>query len=149
MVRTIDLSRIRDLTSFDGGCIALSISESSRILPRVRRVYACPVSAGVLTTFVFADVEGSTAVIDRLGDGVGVATMLRQLDELSQRVHDYGGELIKSTGDGLLITFDSPRQAVAFAVAAQRALAGSHQRSGLGSTRVRPSGAATIRWVGR
>ena len=79
----------------------------------------------MLTTFVFADVEGSTGVIDRLGDEVGVASMLRQLDELSRRVHEYGGQVLKSTGDGLLMTFESPRQAVAFGMAAQRALADS------------------------
>jgi len=58
------------------------------------------VVAGVLTTFVFADVVGSTGVIDRLGDEVGVASTMRQLDELSQRIHDYGGRLIKPPGMG-------------------------------------------------
>ena len=51
--------------------------------------------------------------------------MLGQLSELSTRVTEYGGRVVKGTGDGLLITFDSPRRAVAFAVAAQQALAGS------------------------
>ena len=112
------------------------ISVSSRIRRGVRPAYALFVpggrAAGPLTTFVFADVEGSTTVFDRLGDDVGVPSVVRQLDELTERVEDYGGRIVKSTGDGLLLTFESPRQAVSFSLAAQRALVGSVPRVRIG-----------------
>ena len=89
-------------------------------------------AAGALTTFVFADIEGSTTVFDRLGDDAGVPSVMRQLDELAERVEDYGGRIVKSTGDGFLLAFDSPRQAVSFSLAAQRALSGTVPRVKIG-----------------
>ena len=64
----------------------------------------------------------------RVGDGAGLASVSGQLDVVRERVEAYGGSLVKSTGDGLLLTFSSPRQAVSFALASQRALAGSAPR---------------------
>ena len=55
-----------------------------------------------------------------------------ELDELAERVDGYGGRIVKSTGDGMLVTFESPRQAVSFALAAQRALVGSVPRVKIG-----------------
>ena len=77
---------------------------------------------------VFVDIEGSTALLDRVGDASGVASVRRQLDVVAERIEGYGGRVVKSTGDGFLLTFSSPRQAVAFALASQRALAGSLPR---------------------
>jgi class 3 adenylate cyclase/DNA-binding CsgD family transcriptional regulator/tetratricopeptide (TPR) repeat protein len=85
-----------------------------------------------LTTVVFVDVEGSTSLLDRVGDRTGLASVARQLDAVSELVAEYGGQAVKSTGDGLLITFASPRQAVLFAVASQRRLAGSAPRVRIG-----------------
>ena len=81
-----------------------------------------------LVTMVFADVEGSTALLRRVGDEAGLASVRSQLEVVSERVEAYGGSQVKSTGDGFLLTFWSPRQAVAFALASQRALAGSAPR---------------------
>lgn len=81
-----------------------------------------------LTTVVFADVEGSTALVDRIGDIAGTTAVLRQLERVRERIDDYGGREVKSLGDGLMLTFGSPRQAVGFALATQRALAASTPR---------------------
>ena len=93
------------------------------------RSYAVVVKSGEsdvgLTTVVFADVEGSTALVDRVGDVAGTAAVIRQLDRLRERIDAYGGREVKSLGDGLMLTFGSPRQAVNFALATQRALVGS------------------------
>lgn len=78
-----------------------------------------------LVTVVFADVAGSTGLVDRLGDDAGTLAVARQLGVLRDRLADHGGHEVKALGDGLLLTFDSPRQAIGFAVAAQRALARS------------------------
>ena len=97
-----------------------------------RRAYARVVddraTTSGLTTVVFVDIEGSTALLDRVGDDAGVASVRRQLDVVAERIEAYGGRVVKSTGDGFLMTFSSPRQAVAFALASQRALAGSLPR---------------------
>jgi class 3 adenylate cyclase len=85
-----------------------------------------------LTTVVFVDVEGSTAVIDRLGDAAGTQAVLRQLAVARERLAPHGGREVKSLGDGLLLTFGSPRQAVAFGVSCQRALGTSAPRIRIG-----------------
>lgn len=89
-------------------------------------------SDGGLTTVVFADVEGSTALLDRVGDQDGTASIHRQLDVLRERVANYDGAEVKSLGDGLMLTFSSPRQAVLFALASQRALTGTAPRIRIG-----------------
>ena len=85
-----------------------------------------------LTTVVFADLEGSTALVDRVGDVAGTTAVIRQLDRLRERIDAYGGREVKSLGDGLMLTFGSPRQAVNFALATQRALVGSSPRVRIG-----------------
>ncbi len=78
-----------------------------------------------LVTVAFVDVEGSTALIDRLGDSAGTAAVQGQIDRIRNLTADYNGFEVKSLGDGLLVTFTSPSQAVRWALACQRALAGT------------------------
>jgi class 3 adenylate cyclase/DNA-binding CsgD family transcriptional regulator/tetratricopeptide (TPR) repeat protein len=87
--------------------------------------------AGVVTV-VFVDVEGSTDLLQRVGDGVGTATVNTQLDRVRSELGASGGREVKSLGDGLHLTFASPRSAVGFALAAQRALADSMPRVRIG-----------------
>ena len=81
-----------------------------------------------LVTVVFVDVEGSTALIERLGDEAGTAAVQRQLAAVRERIKPYGGAEVKSLGDGVMLTFTSPRSAVAFALAAQRAVGNTTPR---------------------
>ena len=85
-----------------------------------------------LVTVVFVDVEGSTALIDRVGDAAGTEAVGRQLRQARDRIDDYGGREVKSLGDGLMLTFGSPRQAVVFALATQRAVAESSPQIRIG-----------------
>ncbi|MGD9703897.1 MAG: AAA family ATPase [Acidimicrobiia bacterium] len=81
-----------------------------------------------LTTLVFVDVERSTELLQRIGDDAGSASIGATLDVVRDHVAPYGGHEVKSLGDGLLLTFSSPRQAVSFSLVAQRALADSALR---------------------
>jgi class 3 adenylate cyclase/DNA-binding CsgD family transcriptional regulator/tetratricopeptide (TPR) repeat protein len=85
-----------------------------------------------LTTVVFVDVEGSTNLLRSRGDDAGTVAIRRSLDAARDRAEPYGGRVVKSLGDGLLLTFPSPRRAVAFALASQRALQGSVPRVRIG-----------------
>ena len=85
-----------------------------------------------LVTVVFVDLEGSTALVERLGDEAGTAALRTQLDALRERIEPYGGREVKSLGDGLMLAFSSPRSAVGFALASQRALAGTTPRVRIG-----------------
>jgi len=81
-----------------------------------------------LLTILFTDVEGSTALHAEKGDAEA-RRILGACDELVRRqVRDHGGREIKSTGDGFMIAFTSPRKAVACALAIQHATRGQAVR---------------------
>jgi class 3 adenylate cyclase len=72
-------------------------------------------------TFLFTDIEGSTELIRQLGDGYGqVLDDHRRL--LRERLGEAGGREMDTQGDAFFFSFTRARDAVAGAVAAQRAL---------------------------
>jgi class 3 adenylate cyclase len=86
-----------------------------RPLPRPMRV---------LSTVLFTDIVGSTERASRLGDRRW-RELLNAHDELARRlVEEFGGQLIKMTGDGILATFDSPGRGVRCATALRDQLRG-------------------------
>jgi len=77
--------------------------------------------APLLRTLVLCDLADSTALTERLGD-LRAAELFRRHDRLARTlVHQFGGREIDKT-DGFLMMFDRPIEAVAFALAYQRAL---------------------------
>lgn len=73
-------------------------------------------------TLVFSDVEGSTALNLELGDA-RFDEVIRAHERLARRLaREHDGRLVKSQGDGLMLAFKRPADAVRFAVAFQRAL---------------------------
>jgi class 3 adenylate cyclase len=66
----------------------------------------------VLATVLFTDIVGSTRLAAELGDRRWRA-LLEVHDELAGRmVEHWGGRLVKTTGDGILATFDGPGRAI-------------------------------------
>src|SRR5919204_757066 len=73
-------------------------------------------------TFLFSDVEGSTALLRKLRDGYG--TVIGEHEQLLRAAWaQAGGRELDADGDSFFVAFRRPRQAVDAAVAAQRALA--------------------------
>lgn len=65
-----------------------------------------------LKALLFTDIVGSTVYLERLGDRDWSA-VLRMHDEISAiRSAQYGGSVVKSTGDGILAVFANPANAV-------------------------------------
>ena len=78
----------------------------------------------VLATVLFTDVVGSTERAARLGDRRW-RELLEVHDELAGRlVEQFGGRLVKTTGDGILATFDGPGRAIRCAAALRDELTG-------------------------
>jgi YVTN family beta-propeller protein len=76
-------------------------------------------------TFLFSDIEGSTRLLRMLGDSY--RDVLEQHQRLLRKTfEDSNGQEIDTQGDSFFVAFARARDAVAAAVAAQRALA-SHQ----------------------
>jgi class 3 adenylate cyclase len=78
----------------------------------------------VLATVVFTDIVGSTERAARLGDRRW-RELLGVHDELAGRlVEEFYGQLVKTTGDGILATFDGPGRAIRCVAAFRDELAG-------------------------
>jgi len=86
-------------------------------------------------TFFFSDIEGSTRLIQRLGEGYP-QVLLAHHTVLRQALAANGGHELRTEGDSFFIVFDSALQACAGAAAAQKALQ-SHQWPERGEVRVR------------
>jgi class 3 adenylate cyclase len=84
-------------------------------------------------TFVFTDIEGSTAMLQRLGDGF--VDVLEEHNNSVRSAFSKGVE-VRSEGDVFFYVFSSAPDAVLAAVDAQRRLAGVVWPEG-GSVRVR------------
>jgi class 3 adenylate cyclase/pimeloyl-ACP methyl ester carboxylesterase len=75
----------------------------------------------VLATVLFADIVDSTRRAAQMGDH-GWRRVLDEHDEMAQRiVVQHRGNLVKTTGDGILATFDGPGRAIRCALAFEAA----------------------------
>jgi class 3 adenylate cyclase len=78
----------------------------------------------LLATVLFTDIVGSTQQAAHLGDRRW-RELLELHDQAARRwVETFGGRLVKSTGDGILATFDSPARAIRCATALAEDLGG-------------------------
>jgi predicted ATPase/class 3 adenylate cyclase len=75
-----------------------------------------------VVAFLFTDVEGSTRLLERLGDGYG-AVRDRHDAVLRSAIAADGGRVVDTAGDGFFAVFPTPQRAVTAAVQAQRGLA--------------------------
>lgn len=73
-------------------------------------------------TIFFSDIEGSTALNERLGDGVWVKLLDRHDKLIRARVKLHQGQVVKSQGDGFMVAFADPGQAVRCGIDVQRDL---------------------------
>jgi len=76
---------------------------------------------GGTVTFLFTDIEGSTRLLQELGDAYGDVVRDHRL-LLRESLGDKGGTEVDTQGDAFFYSFPRARDAVAGAVAAQRAL---------------------------
>jgi class 3 adenylate cyclase len=74
----------------------------------------------MLATVLFTDIVSSTERAGELGDWRW-RELLNVHDELTSRVvEEFGGRLVKTTGDGILATFDGPAPRRRLAAARRR-----------------------------
>jgi class 3 adenylate cyclase len=87
----------------------------------------------VLATILFTDIVESTIVAHRLGDQAWKALLDRHDQLCEDSIRRHRGRLIKSTGDGVLATFDGPSRGIACAreIADRARALGVHVRCGL------------------
>ena len=71
-------------------------------------------------TILFADVSGSTHIIETVGDVEGRAFVAEILDKLARVTKLFRGEVIKTMGDEVMSSFHAPLDAIVAAVEMQR-----------------------------
>jgi class 3 adenylate cyclase/pimeloyl-ACP methyl ester carboxylesterase len=83
-----------------------------------------PESARVLSTVLFTDIVGSTKQAGRLGDRRWRELLAVHDDTARRVVEEFQGQLVKTTGDGILATFDGPGRGIRCAAAFRDELRG-------------------------
>jgi predicted ATPase/class 3 adenylate cyclase len=81
-----------------------------------------PIAPGGALTFLFTDVEGSTRLWEQYPREMQ-GSLERHDVLLRSAIADADGDVVKTTGDGLMAVFGTPLGAVSAAIAAQRTLA--------------------------
>jgi class 3 adenylate cyclase len=68
-------------------------------------------------TFLFTDLQGSTAMYDRIGDATAYNLVRLHFDALEATVREHDGAIVKTIGDAIMATFLRPADGVATALA--------------------------------
>lgn len=82
-------------------------------------------------TFLFSDIEGSTALLKHLGDGPYAELLAQHRRMVREAFAAHDGEEIDTQGDAFFYSFARARQAVAAAIDAQRAHAAASWPGGV------------------
>src|SRR6266550_5833189 len=77
---------------------------------------------GKTVTFLFTDIEGSTRLIEELGEGSYVQALAKHRRLLRAAFSDRGGVEVDTQGDAFLYAFRDPAEALAAAAQGQQAL---------------------------
>jgi pimeloyl-ACP methyl ester carboxylesterase/tetratricopeptide (TPR) repeat protein len=82
--------------------------------PFIRQVEQGPPAEAdrVLATVLMTDLVGSTETLSRLGDRAFADLLTRHHQVLENELERFSGELVETTGDGVLALFDGPSRAI-------------------------------------
>jgi class 3 adenylate cyclase len=98
--------------------VAAIVDEVGEDLPGYRE----KTSPDGMLTIAFTDIEGSTEMMERLGEERWLELMFVHNRIVRDCVRNHGGEVVKSQGDGFMVVFASARAALDCAVELQRIL---------------------------
>jgi len=83
----------------------------------------------ITASIMFTDLEGSTAMLTRLGDDENQSLLEIHGEIIRRQVQNHGGLNVKNTGDGYMLAFYSARKAVSCAVEIQKDLQDYNRRN--------------------
>jgi len=101
-------------------------AQTNVLVPEIHRFLGLETAVrepGAFRTILFTDVEGSTALTQRLGDSKA-RDLLREHERMvREALKAHGGSEVKTMGDGFMASFSSATKALECAIAMQRAFA--------------------------
>jgi len=112
--------RFQGITSTD---VYTSIDAVARVVEAEKpdlRTHAAPDGT---VTIMFSDIEGSTAMADRLGDKPFMEVLREHNAIVREQIAAFTGFEVKSEGDGFMVAFQSAGKALECAAAIQTSLA--------------------------
>jgi class 3 adenylate cyclase len=104
-----------------GGQVRSSIEDLAG-WARVERPELAKITAAGTVVLVFSDIEGSTRRNESMGDRAWVQLLERHNKLIGGLVTDHGGYVVKNQGDGFMIAFAEPVDALRCCIAVQKAL---------------------------
>jgi adenylate cyclase len=107
-----------------GGFVMSSLDDLSRWAVEDRAAIQRVTAPDGTVTIFFSDIEGSTALNEELGDKRWVRVLAAHDGLVRNRVEQHRGHVVKTQGDGFMVVFRDPAEAVHAAVEVQRDLAG-------------------------
>ncbi|MGH6989785.1 MAG: DUF5939 domain-containing protein, partial [Stellaceae bacterium] len=78
-------------------------------------------------TFLFTDLKGSTALYDRVGDLKAYDLVREHFDLLNKIVASEAGAVVKTIGDAVMATFETPDRAVSAALKMRESISAIHE----------------------
>jgi class 3 adenylate cyclase len=88
-------------------------------------------------SILFSDIEGSTALNEELGDRAWLKVLAKHDKIIRSQSAAQQGHVIKTQGDGFMIAFARPIEAIHFSIGAQRQLAAERRKASSTPIRVR------------
>jgi class 3 adenylate cyclase len=89
--------------------------------PRATPEVSVPLSDTI--TIFFSDIRGFTDTTEELGDEVANELVREQDAIVRSHIEAYGGDVVKTQGDGFMVAFKATRGAILCAIAIQRSVA--------------------------
>ena len=111
-----------------GGMLLSSLDDLTRWTTEDRSEIARIAAPDGTVTIFFSDIEGSTNLNEQLGDDQWVRVLDAHNGLIRSSVEKFGGHVVKSQGDGFMVVFGDPKQAVRAASRIQTSLATTGSR---------------------
>ncbi len=121
-------TRVRERGFFEGVLMA-PIEDLASLAGEEQEAIEAVSGEDGTVTILFSDIEGSTQLNEELGDEAFVSLLGEHDRFVRGQVSRHGGHVVKSQGDGFMIVFPTPQDAVAAATAVQRKAASAGRRS--------------------
>jgi adenylate cyclase len=119
-----------------GAAVRSSIEELAD-WAEVERPDLARLTPGGNVVIMFSDIEESTALNERMGDRAWVRLLARHDKLVRKKVEEHSGHVVKNQGDGFMVAFARPDEAVGCSIAVQHALENPANRLTLNTIRVR------------
>jgi len=104
------------------GLLMSSIEDFTRWALEDRAEIVKVAAADGTVTIFFSDIEDSTSLNERLGDDGWMRVLDAHDGIVREQIQRHGGHVVKTQGDGFMVVFRDPPEAVRAAVDIQRAL---------------------------